>query len=274
MTPASPPSGGIPPPPPAAPPPWPGGSQWGQAAAPWPGYAPPPPYRSLAPKRRAIAVLAVFVGLAPLVFLALHAFMLVSAFQSLSPTFPPPPGSNPDVPPGFAAAIVGAMLAVLAMALVMFGVNVAQALVVGFWGRDAANNVRAFGAQGLTWSPGWAIGGWFIPYANYVIPFLVLREIWRATEAPLLQGRDWRQVPVPSWTGWWWGLWVASSVVPAMLVVPVEMLVLITGMPPWILAIPLLLALAVVAAAYVHFMRFVDAITQRQDAVAKQLRLA
>jgi len=272
--PSTPPAGFPPPGPPMQP--WPGAYPpfpYPAGGHPWPGSAGPPAFRSLAPKRRAIAILAIPVGLGPILFLAFHAAVLLTAFEAIAQSGDSTAGKQ-SLPPGFASTLAAAFVAVFAAALVMLGSSVAQALVVGFWGRDAANNVRAFGAQGLTWSPGWAIGGWFIPYANYVIPFLVLREIWRAAEGPLGAGAYWRQVPIPGWTGWWWGLWVASSVAPGLFVVPVEFLIILNGWPTWIIAVPLLASLFVVGAAYVLFMRFVDHLTRRQQDVAQQLGLA
>ncbi len=66
--------------------------------------------------------------------------------------------------------------------------------------RLAANHV-ALGRPG-TWRPGWAIGGWFLPpFILYVIPFLMLRELWRASTSE--HGVDWRRGPVsPLITGW------------------------------------------------------------------------
>ncbi|AGL20895.1 DUF4328 domain-containing protein [Actinoplanes sp. N902-109] len=48
------------------------------------------------------------------------------------------------------------------------------------WLRRAAQNLQAFGAD-LTWGPGWAIGAWFIPLANVVLPLLMLSEIDRTS---------------------------------------------------------------------------------------------
>ena len=66
--------------------------------------------------------------------------------------------------------------------------------------RLAANHV-ALGRPG-TWRPGWAVGGWFLPpFILYVIPFLMLRELWRASTSE--HGVDWRRGPVsPLITGW------------------------------------------------------------------------
>jgi hypothetical protein len=69
------------------------------------------------------------------------------------------------------------------------------------WMQRLAANTVALGRPG-TWRPGWAIGGWFVPpFILYVIPFLMLRELWRAsTDEP---GADWRRAPVsPLVTVW------------------------------------------------------------------------
>jgi hypothetical protein len=48
----------------------------------------------------------------------------------------------------------------------------------------ASKNTDLWDRTSRTWGPGWAIGGWFIPLANFVIPFLVVRDIWRRTPEP------------------------------------------------------------------------------------------
>jgi hypothetical protein len=68
-----------------------------------------------------------------------------------------------------------------------------------------ASNHRALGRSG-TWAPGWAIGGWFLPpLVLYVIPFLMLRELWKASDPSIPPGDDrWRASPVaPVVTVWW-----------------------------------------------------------------------
>jgi hypothetical protein len=51
------------------------------------------------------------------------------------------------------------------------------------WMYRIATNVRAFQRQ-TTWSPLFAIFGWMLPpFVLYVIPFLMLRELWKASDA-------------------------------------------------------------------------------------------
>ncbi|GLW29649.1 hypothetical protein Areg01_25890 [Actinoplanes regularis] len=48
------------------------------------------------------------------------------------------------------------------------------------WLHRASTNLWNTG-HGMKWRPGWTIGGWFIPFANLVIPLLVFREVDRET---------------------------------------------------------------------------------------------
>jgi hypothetical protein len=47
--------------------------------------------------------------------------------------------------------------------------------------RIVANN-HALGARALRFTPGWSVGWWFIPIANFVRPFQVVAESWRAAD--------------------------------------------------------------------------------------------
>ena len=64
------------------------------------------------------------------------------------------------------------------------------------WAFRIAQNVRSFG-RATTWSPLFAIFGWFLPpLVLYVIPFLVLRELWKASEPTGVDGSDaWKRTP-------------------------------------------------------------------------------
>jgi hypothetical protein len=102
----------------------------------------------------------------------------------------------------------GLGLALLGM-LGVFLVQAVTAILALRWHHAAHANLQRAGLQGMRWSPGWAVAGWLIPYANLVIPFLAMRETWRGSHAEHPTG--WADRPVPSWIGWWWGLWVGGS---------------------------------------------------------------
>jgi hypothetical protein len=80
------------------------------------------------------------------------------------------------------------------------------AVLTIIWMRRMATNLRAIGRTDLTWGPGWAIGGWFVPpFVLYVVPWLMFRELWRAsTPEP---DPSWRTQPVPRIIDVWWVLY-------------------------------------------------------------------
>lgn len=49
------------------------------------------------------------------------------------------------------------------------------------WSYRIAVNLRAAEFSGLTTSPGWVVGWWFVPFANLFKPFLVHRELFQAS---------------------------------------------------------------------------------------------
>ena len=42
----------------------------------------------------------------------------------------------------------------------------------------SSSNTKVWTKSERKWTEGWAIGGWFIPIANFVLPFLVIKETW------------------------------------------------------------------------------------------------
>jgi len=66
--------------------------------------------------------------------------------------------------------------------------------------------------RSLRWGPGWAIGGWFAPPFLFIIPLLLLRETWKASDPAVPAGS-----PVASRRGeqpliWlWFALYVVAQ---------------------------------------------------------------
>jgi hypothetical protein len=81
------------------------------------------------------------------------------------------------------------------------------------WGNQACRSIERFGPTGRSWSPGWAVGGWFIPLANVVIPKVVLNEVERVSNPengpPPVEHR-WRQARTDAAGNWWWILSAVS----------------------------------------------------------------
>lgn len=78
------------------------------------------------------------------------------------------------------------------------------------WQHRAQSNLRAIGASNLKYSPGWVVGWWFVPVAWWAVPYLTMRELWKAS-APDAGAVDWKSERDPSLLMAWWGAWVIRT---------------------------------------------------------------
>ena len=88
-------------------------------------------------------------------------------------------------------------LAILVLTAIFFGIFVVR----------AHHNVRGFGAAGMTITPGWAFGYFFVPILSLFKPYVAMSELWRASKSPT-QWSDLSKGLVPLW----WTLWIVSSI--------------------------------------------------------------
>lgn len=93
--------------------------------------------------------------------------------------------------------------------VLQFGAFVASGIVLLMWIYRASFNARQLGAEDMQFSPGWAVGWYFIPFLNLWKPYQAMKEIWQASANPA----NWRAESIPSLLGWWWLFWVASNLV-------------------------------------------------------------
>ena len=106
--------------------------------------------------------------------------------------------------------IAGAPPAAAMQALLVLAV-IGGAIAWLIWQFRAQRNLRALGAQGLKYSPGWAVGWWFVPFANLVLPFLTVRELYKASD-PRRGSIDWKSRPTHPLLGFWWAAWLGWDV--------------------------------------------------------------
>jgi hypothetical protein len=96
--------------------------------------------------------------------------------------------------PGSGVEVAGAVVVLLGEIVFVVGL-VGAAVAVPMWMHRAYRNLPALGEQGMRWSPAWAAGAWFIPFANFVIPYRVMRELWSSFG-------DGQTLPQRWWTAW------------------------------------------------------------------------
>lgn len=100
-------------------------------------------------------------------------------------------------PTGFPLFAVLRALAMMAIALI-------NAILVLTWIQHANHNARHLGATDMKYTPGWAVGWFFVPIAWFWKPYQAMKEIWRASANPA----DWRREQASPLLHWWWALWI------------------------------------------------------------------
>ncbi len=101
--------------------------------------------------------------------------------------------------------------------LIKFPVYIFTVTMFLVWLHRAHSNLPSLQAQNLEFTPGWAVGWWFIPFANLVKPYQAVREVWFESDPAV--GNDERVFlsaslrTAPVYVGFWWALWLISNIV-------------------------------------------------------------
>jgi hypothetical protein len=174
----------LPPPPPAVPPPPPPPPNL-VAPPNYAGYAGGPigsvPLKRVGGLAKVVMALVALAGLMPLVDLAMRQTVVDEADRYLA-------GGVSDT--DFTEEIIGYVLITTLSGFV----TVAAAVLTMIWMFRVARNHRRL-HRGGTWGPGWAIGGWFLPPVVYIIPTLMLGEMWKASDPDVPVGGEWKSRP-------------------------------------------------------------------------------
>lgn len=109
-----------------------------------------------------------------------------------------------DAPVGVALAFF-----LLAMALISVVVYVSTIIAFCMWLHRAYKNLSAFGAFKLNYSPGWAVGSFFVPFVSLVVPYRAVKEVWQKSVPPE-QSRLSEPSP-PGWFPLWWLFWLLCT---------------------------------------------------------------
>lgn len=95
-----------------------------------------------------------------------------------------------------------------AMILVQLALFVGTAIAFLVWLYRAEVNARALGAEDMMVSPAWAVGWFFVPLVQLVMPFMAVRELWKASATP----RDWQLGPASPVIALWWACWIGTVI--------------------------------------------------------------
>jgi hypothetical protein len=101
---------------------------------------------------------------------------------------------------------------------VLLWIGTAVAFLVWFYRMN--KNLPSLGQTGLLFTPGWAVGFFFVPFFNLVRPFQAMRAAWHGSD-PSRLGFDFAshktdlgsRLGTPALVGWWWALFLISNVI-------------------------------------------------------------
>jgi len=101
------------------------------------------------------------------------------------------------------------------IALLEFPLFILSAIFFLMWIYRGYTNLPALRSTSAEFTPGWAVGWWFIPFVNLVKPFQVVRDLWSESDPEI--DPDGFMVSVrsgaPAFILIWWITWLLSNFV-------------------------------------------------------------
>ena len=94
-----------------------------------------------------------------------------------------------------------------------FVLLVAAGVVFLIWIHRVHRNLPSLHAADLRFTPGWAVGWFFIPIMSLFRPYQVASEIWKASDPKVdtTDGTAWKSAATSPIVGWWWALFLISN---------------------------------------------------------------
>lgn len=135
---------------------------------------------------------------------------------------------------------------------------------VAIWIYHAHDTLREAGLTDLAYSPAWAVGSYFVPLANFVIPFRAMRELHNRSH-----GEDvWQSRAAVADVSSWWschlaalGVLAVASFVAVLATIPNLYVV----QPPGVNTGLFLFALVLLAGSAIFLFRTIGAVTSAQQ---------
>jgi hypothetical protein len=169
----------------------------------YPNYSAPPQPRYVPTQSRA--------NLVCVLLLANAAISFVSGLFSLLELFWPGDMFGEGFEDNPVTMGLGLLVILLTIAQIL--VYIPTVVVFLMWVYRAHENLAAFGVpkHQLQHSSGWAVGSFFVPLANLIIPYRAITELWRKSVPN--QTSMFGELSPPGFFPAWWGFWIASSIV-------------------------------------------------------------
>jgi hypothetical protein len=89
------------------------------------------------------------------------------------------------------------------IAALQIGAFIVTGIAFLVWVHGAYRTLTLVGTRTAKFTPGWAVGYWFIPFINLVRPYQILKELWQRSESRNSEA-NLAGNPSPGLVGCWW----------------------------------------------------------------------
>lgn len=93
--------------------------------------------------------------------------------------------------------------------LIAFACRVLTIIAFLLWFYRVHRNLPALRAEHLKFTPGWAVGGWFVPVIGLFLPYQVMREVLRESDPARIDPKG--SPASATLIGWWWGTFLLAK---------------------------------------------------------------
>lgn len=99
--------------------------------------------------------------------------------------------------------------------LINFPTYILSVVLFLVWLFRVYKNLPALRSDSTEFTPGWAIGWWFVPFANLVKPYQVVRNAWSESDPDFEPSAGFLtsvQAGAPAFMSLWWAFWIISNI--------------------------------------------------------------
>ena len=157
-----------------------------------------PPFVSAHVRARIVKILLIVGGIVAVLLLLIEAVSLAI----------PPLGEEQE--PGDNPLGVAVALLMFLIAIPTIIIYIATVVFYAVWLYRAYANLSAFQSGPFDHSPGWAVGSFFVPFVNLVVPYRAVKEVWQKSVPP--EEAFLGEPSPPAWFPLWWMFWIFATI--------------------------------------------------------------
>lgn len=120
-----------------------------------------------------------------------------------------------EIPLDNGASLSVWILAIGLISLIKFPVYIFAVVTFLMWIYRCYTNLPPLRSDNMEFSPGWAVGWWFVPFANLVKPFQAVRTLWSESDPDFDPDHGFLssvQAGAPGFMAAWWAAWLLSNI--------------------------------------------------------------